>query len=48
MSICGFSLVTNKAVGLTSEPLNHTEVERVAGISAQKLSILIPELIARI
>lgn len=48
MSICGFSLVTNKAVGLTSKPLNHKEVERVAGISAQKLGILIPELIARI
>ncbi len=48
MNICGFSLVTNKAVGLTSAPLNHAEVERVAGISAQKLSILIPKLIARI
>lgn len=48
IKVCGISLVTNKAVGLTSQPLNHTEVEKIAGQGAKKLGILIIKSIQKL
>lgn len=48
MSVCGISMVSNKAVGLTDEPVTHEEVKRVALASANKLGKIIVGLINKL
>ncbi len=48
MSVCGISMVSNKAVGLTDTPVTHEEVKRVAVASASKLGKIIVGLINKL
>lgn len=41
IKVCGMSLVTNKAIGLRAEPLNHTEVQQIAEKSAEKIYTIV-------
>lgn len=48
MSICGISMVSNKAAGLTDTPVTHEEVKQVALASADKLGKIIVGLINKL
>lgn len=39
--VCGISLITNKAAGLSSEALSHEDVKRVAGQAAERCTRLV-------
>ena len=45
--VCGLSLVTNLAAGITGEPLNHVEVIEAGKAAAARMGALLRELIAR-
>ncbi|MBT8248701.1 MAG: purine-nucleoside phosphorylase [Acidimicrobiia bacterium] len=46
--VLGISLVTNKAAGLSPEPLSHDEVTMSAGLARQDLTMIIDELRKRL
>jgi purine-nucleoside phosphorylase len=46
--VLGISCVTNPGAGLSAERLSHVEVERVARASAQRLTLLVRGVIARL
>ncbi|HEX5660276.1 MAG TPA: purine-nucleoside phosphorylase [Polyangiales bacterium] len=46
--VLGISCVTNPGAGLTTDRLDHTDVERIARASAAKLAALVTGVIARI
>lgn len=47
MQVCGISMVSNKAVGLTDTPISHEEVKRVAKASASRLRKIIVGLLEK-
>lgn len=47
MEICGISLITNKAAGLSSSTLNHEEVKEAANKAARNFENLVTTLIER-
>ncbi|MCQ4022456.1 MULTISPECIES: purine-nucleoside phosphorylase [unclassified Ruminococcus] len=48
MSVCGISLITNAAAGISDKPLSHSEVKLEADKAAQKLSNLIIDIISNL
>ena len=46
--VCGISCITNKAAGITGEPLSDEEVGVVASKASDKFCLLIEELVKRI
>jgi purine-nucleoside phosphorylase len=48
LEVLGLSLVTNKAAGMTGEPISHTEVLEAAGQSATRMGSLLAELLTRV
>lgn len=48
MRVCGISMVSNKAVGLTDTPVTHEEVKRVAKASSEKMGKIIVGLIKKL
>ena len=48
IKVCGISLITNKAAGLSQAPLSHTEVRKMADISSAKISVMIRQFIERL
>lgn len=48
MRVCGISMVSNKAVGLTDTPVTHEEVKRVAKESSEAMSKIIVGLIKKL
>lgn len=47
MQVCGISMVSNKAVGLTDTPISHEEVKRVAKDSSGRLRKIIVGLLEK-
>lgn len=47
MEVFGLSLVTNLAAGMTGEPLNHEEVLEAGRAAAEKMGVLLRELVIR-
>lgn len=47
MEICGVSLVTNKAAGISETPLSHEEVQEAANIAAPKFKKLVKDSVER-
>ncbi len=45
LSVCGLSIVTNKACGLCDTPLSHTEVQKTAETTTAKVACLIKNFI---
>lgn len=45
IKVCGISLITNKAAGLGNIPLSHSEVQKIADIISDKISVLIDSFI---
>lgn len=48
LRVFGVSCITNLAAGITSEPLSHAEVQRIAATAADSLERLLSALVARI
>lgn len=48
VQVCGISMVSNKAVGLTDTPVTHEEVKRVANASAERLKRIIVGLLKKL
>jgi purine-nucleoside phosphorylase len=48
MAVCGISMVSNKAVGLTDTPVTHEEVKRVAAESSSRMGKIIVGLIKKL
>ena len=48
MMVCGISMVSNKAVGLTDTPVTHEEVKRVAKESSEAMGKIIVGLIKKL
>ncbi len=46
MEICGVSLISNKAAGLSETPLTHAEVQEAANIAAPKFKKLVRDSVA--
>jgi purine-nucleoside phosphorylase len=46
--VVGISLVTNLAAGITGEPLNHAEVLAAGKTSAQRVGVLLEQLMTRL
>ncbi len=47
MKICGISLISNKAAGLSATPLSHKEVQEAADKASAKFKTLVREIISR-
>lgn len=45
IKVCGISLITNKAAGLSKTELSHSEVQKIADISSAKISVMIKQFI---
>lgn len=48
MSVCGISLITNSAAGISGKPLSHDEVKQEADKAADKLSCLVTDIISNL
>lgn len=48
MSVCGISLITNAAAGISGKPLSHDEVKQEADKAADKLSCLVTDIISNL
>ncbi|BBG04492.1 MULTISPECIES: purine-nucleoside phosphorylase [Pseudonocardia] len=48
LEVCGISLVTNLAAGLSGQPLNHQEVLDAGQAAATRMGELLGELVARV
>ena len=48
VEVAGLSLITNKAAGLSDEPLSHEEVKKIASSSSAKMEKLIQAFVERI
>ena len=48
MSVCGISLITNAAAGISGKPLSHDEVKQEADKAADKMSCLVTDIISNL
>ncbi|MFP5019927.1 purine-nucleoside phosphorylase [Pseudonocardia phyllosphaerae] len=48
LEVCGISLVTNLAAGLSGQPLNHQEVLDAGQAAASRMGVLLRDLVARV
>ena len=48
MEVCGISLVTNLAAGMTGQPLDHEEVLEAGRAAATRMGELLRELVAKV
>lgn len=46
VEVAGLSLITNKAAGLSKEPLSHEEVQEIASLSANKMEALVKKFVS--
>ena len=48
LAVCGLSIVTNKACGMSSIPLSHTDVQKIAEQATLKVSVIVRDFIAEL
>ena len=48
LRVCGLSLITNMAAGISAVPLSHEEVKQVADAAAERFGALVEDLVANL